>query len=109
FKHPYMLHLVSMDYRQNITHAVIAEIRHQLDGIGVDHCGTTLQVDGSFKLIRVVEAIIKSSLIPEENLVKEVAISITPPGHSWHSYRDAAVDAIAALNGSILTLLDPLP
>ncbi|RYM09227.1 hypothetical protein [Sphingobium cupriresistens] len=98
-----------MGYRQRIADAAVADVRYQLDPQYVGQEGTSVQIEGSFRISRVAEAIIKAALIPEELIIEEVAKAITPSGHAWEGYREPAVDAIAAVRGAILTLLDPLP
>lgn len=98
-----------MDYWQRVADAAVADIDYQMEGIGVQQHGASVQIDGSFKILRVAEAIVKAAIVPEEGIVEEVAKAITPRGEEWASYKDVATDALAAVRGAILTMLDPLP
>lgn len=98
-----------MDYRQRVADAAVVELRHQLGAESVDQDGTHVQVDGGFKMARLAEAIIRVSVDDLDPIIDEVAKTISPRPDEWESYRDTAVDAIAAVRGAILAMLDPLP
>jgi len=68
-----------------------------------------VQIDGSFKMARVIEAVMRVALTENDAIIDEVAKAITPAGEEWSDWREAAVDAVAGVRGSILAQLDPLP
>jgi hypothetical protein len=98
-----------MDYRQRLVDAAVADLRYQLDPESVAQSGTHVQIEGSFKMARMIEAIMRVAIDPSEAMIEEVARSIAPNSEEWPDYRDMAIDAIAAVRGSILSQLDPLP
>lgn len=98
-----------VDYRQRLVDTAVAELRYQLDADTVAQHGTHVQVDGSFKMARVIEAVMRVAFTENDAIIDEVAKSIAPNREEWFDWRDAATDAIAAVRGSILAQLDPLP
>lgn len=97
-----------MEYRQRLVDAAVEQLRY-LTGEQVDQHGTFVQVESGFKMARVIEAVMRVAFDDNEPLIRELAISITPPGEDWADYRDQAVDGLVAVRGSILSQLDPLP
>jgi hypothetical protein len=98
-----------MDYRQRLVDAAVAELRNQLGVEAVDQNGTHVQIEGSFKMARVIEAVMRIAFDQNDAIVEEVAKSIAPAGDDWTASRETAVDALAGVRGSILSQLDPLP
>ena len=98
-----------MDYRQRLVDAAVAELRYQLDETAVAQHGTHVQVEGSFKMARVIEAVMRVAFTDNDAIIDEVAKSIALGGEEWSDCRETASDAIVAVRGSILSQLDPLP
>lgn len=98
-----------MEYRQKVVDAAVAELRYQLGEEAVDQHGTRVQIEGSFKMARVVEAVIRAALDDDGAIVEEVARNIAPDAKDWVAYADTATDALAAACSAILAQLDPLP
>ncbi|MGN6096617.1 MAG: hypothetical protein ACTHP8_10315 [Bosea sp. (in: a-proteobacteria)] len=103
------MRMVATAYRQHLVDAAVAELRYQLDPDSVAQHGTHVQVDGSFKMARVIEAVMRVAFTENDAIIDEVAKAITPAGEEWSDWREAATDAIAGVRGSILAQLDPLP
>ena len=98
-----------MDLRQKIIDAAVRELRNQLSDNAVGQSGTYIQVEGTFRAARVVEAIICSAIVDAPEIVEEVSKAIAPQVDEWEGYTEKTVDALAAMRGSLLRLLDPLP
>lgn len=98
-----------MEYRQKVVDAAVAELRYQLGEDAVDQHGTRVQIEGSFKMARVVEAIIRTALDDNAAIVEEIARNIAPDSNDWEIYVDTATDALTAACSAILAQLDPLP
>ncbi|WBQ17859.1 hypothetical protein [Sphingobium yanoikuyae] len=96
------------DYRQKVTDAAVRELRYQMGDDSVDARGTSVQIDGSFRMARVIEAIIRAA-IDDKNpkIVEEVARTMA--GDHWQSVTSEAGEAIMAVRCRIIDLLDPLP
>lgn len=98
-----------MDYRQKVVDAAVAELRHQLGVGSVSQSGTSLEVDGYFKMARVAEAVIRAALAHDDAIVEEIARNIAPTAADWQSNTHTAIDALTAARAAILSRLDPLP
>lgn len=98
-----------MDYRQRLVDAAVAELRYQLDENAVAQLGTHVQIEGSFKMARVIEAVMRVAFTENDAIIDEVAKAIAPDREEWSDCREMATDAIAGVRGSILSQLDPLP
>lgn len=98
-----------MEYRQKVVDAAVAELRYQLGDDAVDQYGTRVQIEGSFKMARVIEAIIRAALDNNAAVVEEIARNIAPDSNDWETHADTATDALVAARSAILTQLDPLP
>ena len=86
-----------IDYRQTIVDAAVKELRHQLG-------------DDEVSQARVAEHVLRAALdTSNEKLVQEVARAIAPNSNDWEEYRLQAMDAIAAMWGETISILDPLP
>jgi hypothetical protein len=99
----------TMEYRQRLVDAAVVELRNQLGEEAVDQHGTRVQIEGSFKMARVIEAVMRVALTGNDAIIDEVAKSIAPIREEWPDCRKTATDAIAGVRGSILSQLDPLP
>lgn len=99
------------DLRQFVTDAAVKELRTQLSDDSVDAHGTSVQVDGSFRMVRLVEAIVRASVDEHPEIVEEVARTIATGeyGANWEEHKDEAVLIICAVRSRILSMLDPLP
>src|SRR3546814_5177511 len=91
--------MVATAYRQHLVDAAVAELRYQLDPDSVAQHGTHVQVDGSFKMARVIEAVMRVAFTENDAIIDEVAKAITPAGEEWSDWREAATDAIAGVRG----------
>ncbi len=99
-----------IDYRQTIVDAAVKELRHQLGDDEVSQDGTYVQVESGFKMARVAEQILRAALDSNnEKLVQEVARAIAPNSDDWEKHRLQAIDAITAMWGETISMLDPLP
>lgn len=101
------MHTAAMDYRNRFVASAVSELRHQLGPEAVEHHGTSVQVEDSFNMARLAEAVIKGAVFPNTAIVEEVARTLAPAGEDWEGYRDPAEDVLAAIRGAILTQLDP--
>src|SRR3546814_4726278 len=90
--------MVATAYRQHLVDAAVAELRYQLDPDSVAQHGTHVQVDGSFKMARVIEAVMRVAFTENDAIIDEVAKAITPAGEEWSDWREAATDAIAGVD-----------
>lgn len=96
------------DFRQQVVDAAVRELRHQLGDGSVDQHGTRVQVDGSFKMARVAEYILRTALDSrDERIIEEVAKCIARNGRDWEESRDQAIDAITSMYGIMTALIDP--
>ena len=96
------------DFRQQVVDAAVRELRHQLGDGSVDQDGTRVQVDGSFKMARVAEYILRTALDSrDERIIEEVAKGIARDGRDWEESRDQAIDAITSMYGIMTALIDP--
>lgn len=96
------------DFRQQVVDAAVRELRHQLGDDSVDAHGTLVQVDGSFKMARVAEYILRTALDSrDERIIEEVAKGIARDGRDWEEFRDQAIDAITSMYGIMTALIDP--
>src|SRR3546814_2559830 len=77
--------MVATAYRQHLVDAAVAELRYQLDPDSVAQHGTHVQVDGSFKMARVIEAVMRVAFTENDAIIDEVAKAITPAGEEWRS------------------------
>ena len=69
------------DFRQQVVDAAVRELRHQLGDGSVDQHGTRVQVDGSFKMARVAEYILRTALDSrDERIIEEVARALRVTG-----------------------------
>jgi hypothetical protein len=98
-----------MEYRERLVDAAVAELRYQLDEHAVAQHGTLVQVDGSLKMARVIEAVMRVAFTDNDAIIDEVAKAIAPDREEWSDSREIAIDAITGVCGSILFQLDPLP
>jgi hypothetical protein len=95
------------DFRQKVTDAALDELRRQLGDESVSSHGTSVEIDGSFRMVRVIDAIIRAAVSDHAAIVEEVARTLG--GEDWEDRTDDAADAISAVRGRILEMLDPLP
>ncbi|MDH2134939.1 hypothetical protein N5J77_27790 [Sphingobium yanoikuyae] len=96
------------DFRQQVVDAAVRELRHQLGDDSVDAHGTLVQVDGSFKMARVCEYVLRTALDSrDERIIEEVAKGIARDGRDWEEFRDQAIDAITSMFGIVTALMDP--
>ncbi|EIZ79241.1 hypothetical protein WSK_2086 [Novosphingobium sp. Rr 2-17] len=98
-----------MEYRQRVVDAAVKELRYQLGDGAVDQYGTKVEIEGSVKMSRVAEAIIRAALTSEDAIIEEIARNIAPDATDWEAYKDTATDALIAARSAILVQLDPLP
>ncbi|KQN09956.1 hypothetical protein ASE85_03230 [Sphingobium sp. Leaf26] len=98
------------DLRQFVTDAAVKELRTQLGDESADNHGTSVQVEGSFRMVRVADAIIRAAVDTHDPIIQEVARTLAGGlGEDWEDYRGEAADVIGAVRGRILAMLDPLP
>src|SRR3546814_20960634 len=101
--------MVATAYRQHLVDAAVAELRYQLDPDSVAPHGTHMQVDGSFKMARVIEAVKRVAFTENDAIIDEVAKAITPAGEEWSDWREGATEAIAGVRRLLLDQLNRLP
>jgi hypothetical protein len=99
-----------MDLRYQLVNASIDAIRLEIGAASVQQFGTRVELDGPFKVPRMLEAALRviCNDMPEE-LVKIVARGIedtcTCDGHA----HDLAYDIIASICNYLIDQLDPMP
>lgn len=98
------------DYRQLLVNAAVAELRSQLGGDCVRLDGTRVQVEGTFKMARVIEAVMNVALSGREPEIIATAVRYLTLGEaSRFDPEDMAADLLLDVLGHITDTLDPLP
>lgn len=107
--------MVSLEYRQQLVDVAVSELQRQLGEEGVDQSGTRLQIEGSFKMARVLEAVVRVAFHHNMGLqdaigrditriLGESGVTIDPSMVALH-----AIDVLNTIEGWMLAELDPLP
>lgn len=99
-----------MDYRQLVVNAAIAELQSQLDAEHVQQTGTHVEVEGTFKMARVVEASLRAALTKDQDALIAVVIRALQEERGTHDQlRDEATDLLYDICHAVVSRLDPLP
>lgn len=100
---------MDLEFRQKVVDAAIEEMRRQLGQEFVQVHGTRVDIEGSFKMARVLEAAFAAAFDGNPGLIEEVARSLAPVGDEWENHVDPATDAVMSVAGYIASRIDPLP
>src|SRR3546814_20107676 len=93
--------MVATAYRQHLVDAAVAELRYQLDPDSVAQHGTHVQVDGSFKMARVIEAVMRVVFTDNDAIIEEDAKAITTDGEDRYAWCEAETATNAGGGGRI--------
>lgn len=99
------------DYRQFLVDAAVADLRHQLYPEDVRQEGTHVSVADSFKMARVIEAVMRVALTEHNDDIVDAVVrhmSLDMNDRNLHP-PDMAADLLYDIRQIILTKLDPLP
>ena len=72
-----------LDYRQYLVDAAVEEMSRQLGSDHVIQHGTRVDLDGSIKMARVLEAVFRAIFDRSDAMVEEIARSLAPAQQSW--------------------------
>lgn len=107
--------MVSLEYRQKLVDAAASELERQLGEDGVDQSGTRLQIEGSFKMTRVLEAVVRVAFHANTGLQEAIGRDLTRILGECGATLDPrfielhAIDVLSTIEGWMLAELDPLP
>ena len=95
---------------QRLVNAAVAELRSQLGEDGVRLEGTRVHVEDTFKMARVIEAVMNVALSGREPEIIATAVRYLTLGEANRfDPEDMAADLLLDVQGIILDKLDPLP
>jgi hypothetical protein len=99
-----------MHYRQQLVDAAVAELKAQLGADCVWQEGTHVQVEGFFKMARVVESAIGNAFTDDDDALVNAVLEMFPAEKGCERERNGeATDLLWNLRAVMMKRLDPLP